>query len=127
MTSGTFSKTFLRRGRFTYFCQIHGPAMSGAVAVGPAPFPDTRLPRVTGVKAKTGDETVKLSFRLSERAKVRVALRGPSHRGVTKRLRKGRHAVGFRRLREGDYKATLRATDGAGNRGKAATKRFSVG
>jgi hypothetical protein len=27
----------------------------------------------------------------------------------------------------GDYKATLRATDNAGNRGKAVAKRFEIG
>jgi plastocyanin len=125
-SSGTFTKTFPKPGRFTYYCQIHGPSMRGAVEVGPRPFPDTLLPRLASVKAKAGDQEVKLSFRLSERAKVRVSLSGPSHRSATKRLGKGERSLGFEHLRAGDYKATLRATDGAGNRGKARTKRFSI-
>jgi plastocyanin len=126
MSSGTFTKTFPKPGRFTYYCRIHGPSMRGAVEVGPRPFPDTLLPRLASVKAKTGDEKVKLSFRLSEKAKVKVSLSGPSHRSATKRLGKGRRSVGFEHLKAGDYKATLRATDGAGNRGRARTKRFSI-
>ena len=127
MGSGTFKKTFAKPGRFTYFCKIHGPAMSGVVEVGPAPFPDTLLPRLSSLKAKPGAAKVKLSFKLSEKSKVKVSLSGPSHRSATKRLGKGKRSVGFKRLRVGDYKATLRPTDGTGNRGKAVVKRFSVG
>jgi plastocyanin len=125
-SSGTFTKTFPKPGRFTYYCQIHGPSMRGTVEVGPRPFPDTLLPRLASVKAKAGDEKVKLSFRLSERAKVKVSLSGPSHRSATRRLGKGKGSVGFRHLKAGDYKATVRPTDGAGNRGKASTRRFSI-
>ena len=125
-SSGSFTRTFSRPGRFTYFCQIHGPFMRGTVEVGPPPFPDTLLPRLASMKAKTGDEKVKLSFRLSEKAKVKVSLSGPSHRSATRRLGKGRRTVGFEHLKAGDYKATLRATDGAGNRGRVRTKRFSI-
>jgi plastocyanin len=125
-SSGTFTKTFSKPGRFTYFCQIHGPFMRGTIEVGPPPFGDTLLPRLAGVKAKAGDKQVKLSFRLSEKAKVKVSLSGPSHRSATKRLGKGKRSVGFKHLKAGDYKATLRPTDRAGNRGKARTKRFSV-
>jgi plastocyanin len=126
MSSGTFTKTFPKPGRFTYFCQIHGPSMRGTVEVGPRPFPDTLLPRLGRVKAKAVDENVKLSFRLSEKAKVKVSLSGPSHRSATKRLGKGKRSVRFKHLKAGDYKATLRPTDGAGNRGRASTKRFSI-
>ena len=125
-SSGSFTKTFSKPGRFTYFCQIHGPFMRGTVEVGPPPFPDTLLPRLANLKATPGDAKVKLSFRLSEKAKVKVSLSGPSHRSTTRRLGKGRRSMGFRHLKHGDYKATLQPTDGAGNRGKARTKRFSV-
>ena len=123
----TFRHTFPDAGRFTYFCEIHGPAMSGAVEVGPPPFPDTLLPRLTRLKASPGAAAVKLSFRLSEGARVKVSLRGPTRRSVTQRLGKGRRSVRFRRLRAGRYRATVRPTDLAGNRGRAVTKRFTVG
>jgi plastocyanin len=127
MSSGTFTKTFPKPGRFTYYCRIHGPSMRGAVEVGPRPFPDTLLPRLASVKAKTGDEKVKLSFRLSEKAKVKVSLSGPSHRSATRRLGRGKRSVRFKHLMAGDYKAALRATDNARNRGKAVAKRFEIG
>jgi plastocyanin len=126
LTSGIFRQTFRERGRFTYFCEVHGPTMSGAVEVGPPPFPDTLLPRLTRLAARGGEGTVRLSFRLSERSRVRVSLRGPARRTRTSRLGRGARSVSLRGLPAGRYRATLRPTDGAGNRGKAATKRFSV-
>jgi plastocyanin len=126
-TGNTFEHTFADPGRFTYFCEIHGPVMSGAVEVGPPPFPDTLLPRLTRLKASPGGAAVMLSFRLSEGARVKVSLRGPSRRSLTKRLGKGRRSVRIRRLRAGRYSATVRPTDVAGNRGRAVTKRFTIG
>jgi plastocyanin len=125
--SGTFSRTFAKRGRFTYFCEVHRPFMRGAVEVGPPPFPDTTLPRVFGVKAKIAGSAVKLSFRLSERARLRVSLSGPSTRRATRTLGRGKRSLTFRRLRGGRYRATLRPTDTAGNKGRAVkSSRFSV-
>jgi plastocyanin len=124
--SGTFTKAFAKPGRFTYVCQIHGPSMKGAVQVGPAPYPDTLLPRATGLKAKVDEATVKLSFKLSEKAKVKASLRGPSRKSKSKQLGKGRRSVSFKGLKAGSYKATLRPTDKAGNRGKSVVKRFTI-
>ena len=126
-SSGTFTKTFDKPGRYTYFCQIHGPSMSGAVEVGSAPFPDTKLPVLKGVQAKVRDTSVKLGFRLSEKSKVKVTLSGASHKSKARKLGKGRRSVSFKRLSAGRYKAKLRPIDGAGNRGKAVVKRFTVG
>jgi plastocyanin len=124
--SGTFTKTFPKAGRFTYFCQIHGPSMKGAVEVGSAPFPDTLLPVAKSVKATPGEGSVKLGFRLSEKSKVKVSLSGPSHKSSTKQLGKGKRSVSFKGLKAGKYKATVRPKDGAGNRGKAVVKRFTI-
>jgi plastocyanin len=123
----TYDHTFANAGRFTYLCEIHGPAMSGVVEVGSGPFPDTLLPRLTRLKASGGNAAAKLSFRLSEASRVKVSLRGPSRRTVTKRLGKGSRSVRFKRLKAGRYRATVRPTDLAGNRGRAVTKRFTVG
>ena len=123
----TYQHTFAKAGRFTYFCEIHGPAMSGVVEVGSAPFPDTLLPRLTRLKASGAKAAAKLSFRLSEASRVRVSLRGPSRRTVTKRLGKGRRSIRLRRLKSGRYRATARPTDLAGNRGRAVAKRFTLG
>jgi hypothetical protein len=125
--TGSFNQTFPDAGRFTYFCEIHGTAMSGVVEVGDPPFPDTRLPVLSRLRARAGDGGVKLGFRLSERSRVKVKLSGPSRRNVTKRLGKGKRSVAFRRLGAGSYRATLRPTDRAGNRGRAVTRRFTVG
>jgi len=124
--TGSFSETFADAGRFTYFCEIHGPTMSGAVEVGASPFPDTKLPVLSRLSAKPGEGTARLGFRLSERSRVKVNLSGPSRRGVTKRLGRGKRSVVFRRLGAGRYKATLRPSDAAGNRGRAVVERFSV-
>ncbi len=46
--------------------------MRGAVEVGPAPFPDTSLPRVSSVGARVSGSAVTVSFRVSETARVKV-------------------------------------------------------
>src|SRR5215211_8570227 len=60
----TFSHTFPNRGRFTYFCEVHPETMRAAVEVGPPPFPDTSLPRITAVKPRPSGGAVKVGFRL---------------------------------------------------------------
>jgi plastocyanin len=123
----TFAHTFAKPGRFAYFCEVHPTTMRGAVEVGPAPFPDTLLPRVTGVRARTSGSTAKVSFRLTERSRVRVSLSGPSRKTISRVLRRGRRSLTFRRLRGGRYRASLRATDTAGNRGRLVrSSRFRV-
>jgi len=121
-----FSHTFARPGRFTYYCEIHPQSMRAAVEVGPPPFPDTVLPRITALKAKVSGRAVKLGFRISEPAKVKLSLSGPSKKTLTKSFGKGARSITLRHLRRGPYKASLRATDKAGNRGRAVAKRFSV-
>jgi plastocyanin len=126
MTSGSFTRAFPNRGRFTYFCEVHPVEMRGAVEVGPPPFPDTILPRLRRLRASTSSGAVRLSFRLSETARVTASLRGATRRRVTRRRRRGARSLTIRGLNAGRHRATLVARDGAGNRSRAAVVRFSV-
>ena len=122
--SGTFAHTFAKPGRFTYYCKIHPFTMRAAVEVGSAPFPDTSLPTVTRLKAKVSGSSAKLTFRLSERAKVRIAVSGA--KAATKTFGKGSRSYTARHLNRGSHTARLRATDASGNRGRTASKSFRV-
>jgi plastocyanin len=124
-TSGTFQHTFNKPGRFTYFCQVHSN-MRGAVEVGPAPFPDTLLPKATSVKAKATGSTAKVSFKLSEKSRVKVSVRGRSDRVTSRLLGKGKRSLKFRHLKAGTYKVTLSLRDVAKNKGKSVKKSFKV-
>lgn len=125
-SSGSFSRTFAKPGRFSYHCEIHPTEMRGVVEVGSAPFPDTSLPRVAGAIGKPGRRQAVVRFRLSETAKVKLTLRGPTRKTVKKQLGKGSRKLRLRRLKPGRYRATLTATDAAGNKGRAAKARFSI-
>jgi plastocyanin len=125
MTSGTFQHTFPKPGRFTYFCQVHS-FMRGAVEVGPAPFPDTLLPRATSVKAKVTGSTAKVSFKLSEKSRVKVSVRGRTDKVTSRMLGKGKRSLAFRHLKAGTYKYTLSLRDVAKNKGKTVKKSFKV-
>jgi plastocyanin len=116
--NASFSHVFNRRGRFTYFCELHPLSMRSAVEVGPPPFPDTILPRITRLSARGA----RLFFRLSEDATVRVTVKrgGRVVKRVKRSLRKGRRSVAIRGLARGRYSAALVPTDKAGNRGRAA-------
>jgi plastocyanin len=122
----TYVHTFAKRGSFTYHCQIH-PFMHGRVNVGPAPFPDSTLPKVTALKAKGGSGRVTLRFKLSERSTVRVKLTGASRHSAKRKLGKGKRKLVVKGLATGRYKATVTAKDKAGHKSrKAAVKRFRV-
>jgi plastocyanin len=125
MTSGTFQHTFAKPGRFTYYCQVH-TFMRGAVEVGPAPFPDTTLPRATSVKAKVSGSTAKIGFRLSEKSRVKVSVRGRTDKVTSRLLSKGKRSLTFKHLKAGSYKYTLSLRDVAKNKGKTVKKSFRV-
>jgi plastocyanin len=125
-SSGSFSQTFAKPGRFLYHCEIHPDVMKGVVEVGAAPFPDTSLPRVTKAKASTRGTTATLRFKLSEKAKIKVKVTGAARKSVTKTLRKGSRSVKLRGLKDGRYRASITATDAAGNKGKAAKAKFRI-
>jgi plastocyanin len=125
-TSGTFKRGFPKPGRFIYHCQVHDQ-MRGAVEVGPPPFPDTSLPRISRYKARVSGSTMKVSFKLSEKSRVRVAVSGPSDKVVTRLLGTGKRSITFRHLKAGRYRAGLRLRDTAGNKGHSPkTKRVRV-
>jgi plastocyanin len=124
-SSGTFQHTFKKPGRFTYFCQVHSN-MKGAVEVGPAPFPDTLLPKATSVKAKATGSTAKVSFKLSEKSRVKVSVSGRSDRVTSRLLGKGKRSLKFRHLKAGTYTVTLSLRDVAKNKGKSVKKSFKV-
>jgi plastocyanin len=124
--SGSFSHTFPSRGRFTYFCEVHPTTMRGAVEVGSEPFPDTVLPRLAGLRARPSRRSVRFTFRLSERARVRASVSGPSRKVMARSLAAGRRSLTIRRLRRGRYRASLRVRDTAGNRGRTARTRFRI-
>jgi plastocyanin len=123
----TFSKTFNHRGRFTYHCEVHPDFMKGAVEVGPAPFPDSLFPILRRLHAHPRSHRVKLTFRLSERARVKVALRGAKRKTFSRVRDKGRRSITIRNLPSGRYRATLRPRDAAGNRGARKSVRFTIG
>jgi plastocyanin len=124
-TSGTFTHTFAKPGKFTYYCQVHS-FMRATVEVGPAPFPDTSLPRATSVKAKARGHTGTVSFKLSETSRVKVTLSGPSKKELARKLGKGKRSLKFRHLKAGTYKVKLSLSDLAKNKGKAVKKSFKV-
>jgi plastocyanin len=101
---------------------------------GPAPAPDRTKPAVTGFTIKRKRFRVTkagrpFSFRLSEAASVKVVIarkvrkRYRTRGSLTRRgLEPGKHTIAFkgrvagRKLAPGSYRATLTATDEAGNR-----------
>jgi plastocyanin len=122
----TFRKTFNRRGRFTFRCEVHPFTMRGAVEVGPPPFPDSLFPLLRRLRAHPRSHRVKLTFRLSEPSRVRVVLRGAKHKTLSRLRGKGRRSITIRHLPIGSYRATLRPKDPAGNRGRRKSVHFTV-
>jgi plastocyanin len=126
--SEPFRYTFNEEGRVTYLCKTHPLTMSGSVTIG---NPDLTRPKVTGTKAKVSRKRVKVSFKLSEDARVTLRLKrsGRTVKKVTKSLKDGKRAIAVKRkgLGEGSYKATVSARDSAGNRAKAAAASFKLG
>jgi Tol biopolymer transport system component len=89
----------------------------------------------TALAAKRHKRGTTFVFKLSERARVTISIaKGSKHRVTLTRShsKRGTNHVAFSgrtkhgRLRPGHYRATLRATDAAGNRSKARTVTFTV-
>lgn len=124
---GIYSRTFAKPGRYSYICTLHPGSMSGVVQVGP----DTTRPKVTSVKAKRGKKSVRVSFRLSEDAKVKATITRSGKRIATlasKTLAEGAGSLVYKpkALVAGRYKLALVATDAAGNRSRAVGGSFGV-
>ena len=123
----TYPYTFSVGGRYSYFCTLHPGLMEGVVQVGP----DTVDPRVTRLSVRRGTRSVRLRFRLSEEARVRVTIRREGRKVKTIRtkvLREGARSVLYRpdTLKPGSYRAAFVARDIRGNAASAVRKSFTV-
>jgi plastocyanin len=115
-----FSHQFNYPGRFRYFCEIHPGIMEATVTVG---TDDGVPPSFSSVRRRVSGHKVKLSFVVSERSVVTV--RVTRKKKVTRTFNAGKHAVRFRHLHAGRYKARFAAVDGFGHKG-TASKRFRI-
>jgi len=126
--SEPFRYTFDREGRVSYLCKTHPLTMAGSVTIG---SPDLKRPKLTRAKAKVRRKAVRVSFRLSEDARVtlRLVRGGKAVKRVKRKLKKGKRAIAVRRkgLAEGRYKVRLSARDAAGNRARTARTSFKLG
>ncbi len=120
----SFRRTFANPGRFRYLCEVHPLTMRAAVQVGESEIEDPTLRRI---RARVAGSRAKLVFTLSERAIVTLRVAGPERRKVVKRLDEGRRAIRVRGFEDGDYRSSLVAKDGFGNRSDKKTKRFTIG
>ena len=104
----TFSHTFNTPGRYQYICIPHQFFMDGVVQVG-----QDQVARTYSRFRLTGrGNSLRISFRLAEPAKVTWRLRGPSRRTVTRRrLNTGSHSMRLSRLRVGRYRTTVTFVD----------------
>jgi copper binding plastocyanin/azurin family protein len=101
-----FSHTFRTPGRYGYVCIPHASFMTGVVQVGQDEFPKSQR----SFRQIRRGNSITISFRLVELARVTVRLRGPSRRTVTRR-RLGRHSIRVSRLRAGRYRGTVTFED----------------
>jgi plastocyanin len=148
-----FSHTFNSAGRFTYFCKVHS-FMTGTVQVGdpgggeppPPPPPgeeDVTAPGVSSLKAKGGRKCkrgtkrkctakpTRVSFLLSEAARVKITFKrtgGKSPAALERDMAAGAAnlKLSTKRLPRGRYALSLVATDAAGNASGAAKANFRV-
>lgn len=127
-TGKEFVRPFTAAGRYPYHCTIH-PEMRGVVQVGP----DTSAPELTRLKTKLGAKALRVSFRLSESAKVSATIAATSRPRLVLRRAKARQAqdgarslkVRIAGLSPGRYRVRVKALDREGNAGEAA-KAFRI-
>jgi plastocyanin len=137
-----FAHTFPSEGRFTYHCKVHG-FMTGTVVVGTPDPGDSTAPKLSALKARGGrtcgkhegkrchKRSTRVSFALSEAGRVRLSFKrkgGHSPKPVTRAAKAGVNTIKLstKRVKVGRYKLSIRATDAAGNRSAAKTRRFRV-
>lgn len=126
----TFSRTFPAAGRYAYICQPHRLiGMIGVVQVGA----DRTAPKLSKVKLKRGKKSVKVSFAVSENARVKATFK--RGRKTVKTLRTktldednpGSVTYKANKLKAGSYSVSLVVTDEPGkNSAKAVKKKFKV-
>ena len=121
LTGPGFTKThrFRHPGRFALFCSVH-LTMTARVQVGA--FEMVR-PRLTDVKATPGAGKVRMTFRVSERAVVRIAV---GRKRVRKVFGSGMRSITLPNLARGRHTATLAARDGWANKSSIAKRSFRV-
>jgi PKD repeat protein len=134
--------TYTTAGSYTAGLKVrdsHGASGTASVAINVgntaltativAPLP-TRpaVVRLLELKAKPLRRGVRFSFRLSKAATIRVSLslRAKVRRRVKRHVHAGRRSITVRRLPPGRYRATLVATDPAGNKSQPVRARFRV-
>lgn len=122
ITGQTFPRAFPTAGRYAYHCTIH-PEMRGVVQVGA----DTLSPKPTKLKAKLGESSARVSFRLPEASKVSATLAAKAKPRKVLRSAKARNLQDGARsltvktsgLAAGGYRVTVKAVDPEGNVGSA--------
>ena len=102
----SFSFTFTKPGKFTYYCQPH-EFMTGSVTVGKDPVKKS----FTKASIKGAARSVKATLTLKEDAKVTLSVKGLKKKSVTKSLKKGKRSLAVGKLKAGSYKATVVAQD----------------
>ena len=115
----TKSHRFRYPGSFALLCDIH-PRMKARVIVG---APETLKPRLSRLRARASVRRARLTFTISERSVVSVAI---GSRRVSKVLARGARSITVSRLRPGRRTAKLTAKDGWGNTSAAVRKSFGV-
>ena len=117
----TYSRVFSKPGRYQYFCQPH-PNMIGVVQVG-----QDEVKRSFKAKPRGGRKAIRLSLTMAEDARVKVSVKGPSRKSVTKSLKKGKRSLTVKRLKAGRYSLTVTGVDAFDKRttvkGKATVRR----
>jgi plastocyanin len=127
-TGKEFIRAFSLAGRYPYHCTIH-PEMRGVVQVGP----DTTAPALTRLKPKLGAKALRVSFRLSEGARVSATVVATSRprlvlrRAMARQLEDGARSLKVRiaGLQPGRYRVRVKALDREGNAGEVA-KAFRI-
>ena len=133
--AGALSGTPTSAGQFTFAARAtDADGFAGSreytLTVRPAAQPPDRIkPRITKLRARKKGRL--LTFTLSERATVHLTIQKRTARGKLKRVGKvrklarpkGKNSVALK-LKPGRYRATLIATDAAGNRSNRARRSF---
>ena len=121
LTGPGFTKNhrFRHPGRFALYCSVH-LTMTARVQVGAS---EMLRPRMMDVKATPGTGKVRMSFRLSERAVIRLVVGG---KRVRKVFGSGMRSITIANLDPGRHTATLEARDGWANKSSIAKRSFRV-
>jgi plastocyanin len=150
------SFTFANPGIYAFVCELHRQTMEGTVTVtdaaGNAPPPppppplseqawpneqpaptvlevrDSQRPRLTRVRVSRIARGARVRFRVSEAARVTIAVKRGSRTVKTKRARarRGAQAVTVRGLPAGRYRFAVRARDLSGNRSARRWARLTI-